>query len=182
MPLFRPQYYHFYSVHSDVCILDCFFPPTPHLLSIGSFFIFLFFYCKQNFKTIYNDRFNAIYNALIRAILPKMSIRGMFFKAASQGSKSSSSFKNSSGDEIDIRSNDIDLNKITPENWLKMIETFKDYYIPKEVRRDPNRKYSSTEVDDETIARYLIARNNDVEKATELLHSVVLRYDSFLSH
>jgi hypothetical protein len=50
----------------------------------------------------------------------------------------------------DVTSKDIDTTKISPGNFVAMKATFPD-------------------IDDSTIARYLLARNNDLQKATDLL-------------
>ena len=76
--------------------------------------------------------------------------------------------------DIDISSKDIDRSKFSPQNWLKMKEKFQHYYVDKQIKMNKERPYNPAEVDDETIARYLIARNDNFEKASELLESVVL--------
>ena len=80
------------------------------------------------------------------------------------------------GADIDIRSSDIDPSKFSVANWEKMKEKFKDDYIDRATRDNKERPYSPTEVSDETIARYLLARNDNYDKASALLEAVVSFY------
>lgn len=97
----------------------------------------------------------------------------MFSLFAKKGSGKEELSKEYFDADIDIRSKDIDPTKFSVENVLKMREKFKDNYIDREKRNDKSRPYSQTEVTDETIARYLLARNDNYDKASALLEAVV---------
>ena len=96
----------------------------------------------------------------------------IFQKGSGKSPRGATDF-NFAGTDIDIRSADIDRTKFSVANWEKMKEKFKDYYIDRATRDNKERPYSPTEVNDETIARYLLARNDNYDKASALLEAVV---------
>eukprot|EP01036_Dinobryon_divergens_P037173 gene37173-48575_t len=96
----------------------------------------------------------------------------IFQKGSGKSPRGATDF-NFAGTDIDIRSADIDRTKFSVANWEKMKEKFKDYYIDRATRDNKERPYSPTEVNDETIARYLLARNDNYDKASALLEAVL---------